>query len=182
MVESETGRLKRNSVKLLIFLWDFVHALRLFLCTGSYILNFSGVKEPQMKKMSITFLVCQDYNNRVVREGRTCASTKTCPGLSIIFSHVANVYWVLGTKSGTLRRGCEPVLWQVLTRCFHFEHPEIANKNVWNSTTSVLAFFRVEGSPWSKIPFHIMKWASFITLMPSLHQFPFTIRLYDDAN
>ena len=43
------------------------------------------------------------------REGRTYASTKTCPerdcsatGLSIIFRHIA---WVLGTKSHTLRRG-----------------------------------------------------------------------------
>ena len=57
-------------------------------------------------KNAYHILVYQDYNNWVVREGRTCASTKTCPerdcgatGLSVIFSHVANVYWVLGMKS-----------------------------------------------------------------------------------
>ena len=69
-----------------------------------------------MKKMRIIFLVCQNYNNWVVQAVRTCASTQTCPerergatDLSIIFSHITNVYWVLGTKSCTLRRGCEPV-------------------------------------------------------------------------
>ena len=59
-----------------------------------------------MKKMRIIFLGCQDYNNWVVQEGKTCASTQTCPGnecgatgLPLIFSHIANVYCVLGTKS-----------------------------------------------------------------------------------
>ena len=80
-----------------------MHALRLSPC--SYMLSFSSDEEATDEKMCITFLVCRDYNNWVVREGRTCASTKTCPehersttGLSIIFSHIANVYWVLGTK------------------------------------------------------------------------------------
>ena len=66
--------------------------------------------------MRIIFLVCQNYNNWVVQAGRTCASTQTYPerergatDLSIIFSHITNVYWVLGTNSCTLRRGCEPV-------------------------------------------------------------------------
>ena len=51
------------------------------------------------------FVLHQDYNNWVVRDGWVCASTKTCPerscgstGVSIMFSHVANEYWVLGTK------------------------------------------------------------------------------------
>ena len=68
-------------------------------------------------KNAYHILVYQDYNNWVVREGRTCASTKTCPerdcgatGLSIIFSHIANVYWVLGMKSCMLQKGCEPVV------------------------------------------------------------------------
>ena len=67
--------------------------------------------------MRIIFLVSQDYKNWVVWEGRTCASAKTFPeqdggatDLSIIFSHIADVYWVLGMKSRTLRRGCEPVV------------------------------------------------------------------------
>ena len=66
---------------------------------------------------ALHFLVCQDYKLLVVREGRTCASTETCPerdcgttSLSIIFSHVTNVYWVLGTQFRTLLRGCEPVV------------------------------------------------------------------------
>ena len=87
-------------------------------CLCSYVLNFSNHEEATNEKCVSLFLVCQNYNNWVVREGRICASTKTCPererdtvtGLSIIFSHVANVYWVLGTKSCTLRRGCEPVV------------------------------------------------------------------------
>ena len=74
--------------------------------------------------------VCHDYNNWAVRG---CLD-QTCPerdcgatGLSvIIFSHVANVYWVLGKKSRMLRRCCEPVVCQALTQCF--EHPEMANK------------------------------------------------------
>ena len=31
-------------------------------------------------------------------------------GHSVFFSHVADVYWVLGTKPCTLQRGCEPVV------------------------------------------------------------------------
>ena len=94
-------------------------------------LNFSsGNGATDEKNCVSSFFVCQDYNNWAVRED---ASTKTCPerdcgatSISIIFSHVTNVYWVLGTKSRTLWRCCEPVVRQVLTQCF--EHPEIANK------------------------------------------------------
>ena len=46
-----------------------------------------------------TVLVHQGCNNWVVQEGRTCASTKTCPerdcSATGLFSHVANVYWAL---------------------------------------------------------------------------------------
>ena len=80
-------------------------------------LNFSSGEEATNEENAFHCLVCQDYHNWVVREGRICTSTKTCPerdcsttDLSIIFSHVANVCWVLGTKSHTLRRGCEPVV------------------------------------------------------------------------
>ena len=38
---------------------------------------------------------------------------------------------VPGTKSCTLWRGCEPVIWQVLSHCFHFEHPGIKLFPIW---------------------------------------------------
>ena len=46
--------------------------------------------------------------------------------ISIILNLVANHCWVLGTKSCTLWRSCEPVVWQVLTHFFHFGHSENA--------------------------------------------------------
>ena len=39
----------------------------------------------------------------------------------------------------------------------------------------------LKGLNGSKMPLHSIKLASFITLTPSFRQFPFTIRLYDDA-
>ena len=82
----------------------------------SYIPNVDNDKEATDEKMQRHFLVCQNYKNWVAREERICASTKTCPecergatGLSIIFSHVTSDCCELGTKSCTLRRGCEPV-------------------------------------------------------------------------
>ena len=79
-------------------------------CLCSYVLNFDNDKEATDKKMRNNFLVCQNYRNWVAQKERICASTKTCPerersatGLSIFFSHVANNYWELGTKSCTLR-------------------------------------------------------------------------------
>ena len=112
---------QRNAISL-----EFAHALGLYLC--SYMPNFSSGEEATDEKMRIIFLVCQDYNNWVVREGRTCASTKTCPeqdcgatGLSIIFSHVAKVYWVLGTKSCTL--------WEVVSLSYDKFSPTVFTSN-----------------------------------------------------
>ena len=79
--ESETGSRKRNSANLFLreirFFWDCVYALRHCLC--SYILNFSSCEEATDEKNVSFFLVWQNYNNWVVREGRICALTKTCP-------------------------------------------------------------------------------------------------------
>ena len=141
----------------------FAYALRLHLC--SYTLNFrSGEEGPDERNAYHFFSVYQDYKNWVVWEWWTCGSTKACPecehsttSLLISFNHVADVYLLLGMKSCTcaLQRGCEPVVWQVLTHCFHFEDPEMAHK-WWNSIISVPAFFLVEGSIQFKILSHSM--------------------------
>ena len=148
MLELETGHLKRKSVNSSCsskgyYFFDCVYALRLYLSRS--MLNFSCGQDATDEKMGILVCVCQDYNNAGcagrdrggglvprLKPARDASSDSGETGLSVIFSHVANVYWVRGKTSrrSTLRIGCEPVVWQVLIHCFHFEHTKIAHKNV----------------------------------------------------
>ena len=91
------------------------------------------------------------------------------------FSRIANVYWVLGTKSCTLRRRCEPVVFSPAvsissTLKLHMKICKVQLFQSWLS--SVLRVFTVQNAT-SQYEVGLLHYSD--TFVVSM------IRLYDDA-
>ena len=108
--------------------WDFGHALRRNLCC--FMLKFSNGDGATYEKRACPNFSCVKITIIGLCGGGGCLDQnlpRTRLRRDWPFNHhfhVANVSWVLGTKSRTLRRCCEPVVRQALTQCF--EHPVVA--------------------------------------------------------